>query len=131
MSYPPERWRHGLIVVLEKIAGIALVNKLRAIIFMEANFNHHNKRIFRKRMLERAREECLISGEQYSKQQRTVKDGSFNKILQANISCQNRYLMRTVSADTANYYNRIHHTIMALVSLCIGVQTSAIAVVLR
>jgi len=36
---PPERWSYGLTVMLEKIAGIALVNKLRAILLMEADFN--------------------------------------------------------------------------------------------
>jgi hypothetical protein len=31
---PPDRWGHGLQVVLEKVAGVALVNKLRAILLM-------------------------------------------------------------------------------------------------
>ena len=46
---------YGLTVMLEKIAGLALVSKLRAILLMEADFNMHNKLIFGKRMLERAR----------------------------------------------------------------------------
>ncbi len=37
---PPERWGHGLQVFLEKVAGVALVNKLRAILLMEADFNY-------------------------------------------------------------------------------------------
>jgi len=32
--------------MLEKIAGIALVNKLRAILLMEADYNFHNKFLF-------------------------------------------------------------------------------------
>jgi hypothetical protein len=35
---PPDRWGHGLQVMLEKVAGIALVNKLRAILLMEGDF---------------------------------------------------------------------------------------------
>jgi hypothetical protein len=31
---PPERWGHGLQVLLEKVVGVALVNKLRAILLM-------------------------------------------------------------------------------------------------
>jgi hypothetical protein len=31
---PPDRWGHGLQVMLEKVAGVALVNKLRAILLM-------------------------------------------------------------------------------------------------
>ena len=42
-SPPPERWSRGLTVMLKKIAGLALVNKLRAILLMEADFNMHNK----------------------------------------------------------------------------------------
>ena len=47
---PPERWSYGLTVMLEKVAGIALVNKLRAILLMEADFNFHNKLVFGSRI---------------------------------------------------------------------------------
>ncbi len=40
---PPDRWGHGLQVMLEKVAGVALVNKLRAILLMEGDFNYMNK----------------------------------------------------------------------------------------
>ncbi len=63
---PPERWSYGLTVMLEKIAGLALVNKLRAILLMEADFNFHNKVIFGSRMLEAARLQGLIPEEQFS-----------------------------------------------------------------
>ena len=79
-----------MIVVLEKIAGIALVNKLRAILLMEANFNFHNKLIFGKRMLETARAEGLIPVEQYSEKQSTAEDGTLDKTLQSDISRQLR-----------------------------------------
>jgi hypothetical protein len=46
--------------MLEKIADIALVNKLRAILLMEADFNMHNRIIFGNRMIHKAREEGLI-----------------------------------------------------------------------
>ncbi len=43
---PPDRWGHGLQVMLEKVAGDALVNKLLAILLMEGDFNYMNKWIF-------------------------------------------------------------------------------------
>ncbi len=43
---PPDRWVHDLQVMLEKVAGVALVNKLRAILLMEGNFNYMNKWVF-------------------------------------------------------------------------------------
>ena len=50
-----ERWARGLSVILKKIAGVAIVTKLRAILLMEADFNYHNKLIFGKRMMDLAR----------------------------------------------------------------------------
>ncbi len=42
----PDQWGHGLQVTLEKVAGVALVNKLRAILLMEGDFNYMNKWVF-------------------------------------------------------------------------------------
>jgi hypothetical protein len=42
----PERWGHGLKVLLEKVAGVALVNKLHVILLMEADFNYMNRWVF-------------------------------------------------------------------------------------
>ena len=50
-------------MMLEKIAGIALVNKLRAILLMEADFNFHNKLFFGNRMLDQARSNGIIPAE--------------------------------------------------------------------
>ena len=59
----PERLSHGLTIILEKIAGCALVNKFRATLLMEADFNFHNKLIFGKRMIDSMQKESLISPE--------------------------------------------------------------------
>ena len=40
---PPENWSVGLQVMLEKIAGVCLVEKLRAIQLYEADFNCYNQ----------------------------------------------------------------------------------------
>ena len=128
---PPERWSYGLTVMLEKIAGIALVNKLRAILLMEADFNFHNKLIFGKRMLDQARANGIIPPEQYSEQQSTADDGTFDKILQSDISRQFKQRMSIISADAANCYDRVHHTIMAMVFLSLGVDLGAIISMLR
>ena len=52
----PKRWSKGLFVMLEKIAGVAVVTQLRAILLMEADFNCHNRLIFGGRMMKLARE---------------------------------------------------------------------------
>lgn len=119
---PPDHWSYSLTTMLEKVVVITLVNKLRAVLFMVANFNFHNKLIFGDRMLTAAREAGLIPAEQYSERQSTVEDGTFDKVLQADISRQFRQRMGIVSADAANCYDLIHHAIMALIflSFCVG-----------
>ena len=116
--------------MLKKIAGLALVNKLRAILLMEADFNFHNKLVFSSRILIAVRTNGLIPLEQYSKQQSTADDGSFDKVLQGDISRQRWLPMSIVSVDAANCYNRIHHAIMTTIFLCIDIQTEAIAAML-
>jgi len=117
--------------MLEKIAGIALVNKLHAILLMEADSNFHNKLIFGKRTLDQVRANGIIPLEQYNKQQTTAEDGSFNKILQSDISRQFKKMMSIVSADAANCYDRVHHAIMVLIFLSLGVGVDPVASMLR
>ena len=49
-----ERWANGLLVMLEKMFGVRLASKLRAILLMEADFNATNKEVYGVRMLEEA-----------------------------------------------------------------------------
>ena len=58
--------------MLIKIAGLALVNKLRAVLLMEADFNMHNKVVFGKRMLDAVRAKGVIPDEHYSNKGKTA-----------------------------------------------------------
>jgi hypothetical protein len=51
---PLARWESGLSVMLEKTKGVLQVDKLRAILLMEADFNFYNGLMFAKRMMDRA-----------------------------------------------------------------------------
>ncbi len=42
----PDQWGHSLQVMLEKVAGVALVNKLWTILLMEGDFSYMNKWVF-------------------------------------------------------------------------------------
>ena len=92
--------------MLEKVPGIALVNKLRAILLMEADFNFHNKLVFGVRMIAEARAKGLIPPEQFTDKQSTSEDGSFAKQLMAHLSRQKRQPMAIISADAGNWYDR-------------------------
>jgi len=50
-----ERWLKGLSVMLEKMFGVRLVSKLRAILLMEADFNAMNKEVYGVRILDNTR----------------------------------------------------------------------------
>jgi hypothetical protein len=58
-------WESGLSVMLEKTKGIIQVDKLRAILLMEADFNFYNGLMFAKRMVDRAESQCWIPREIY------------------------------------------------------------------
>jgi hypothetical protein len=127
---PPSRWGVGLTVMLEKIAGIALVNKLRAILLMEADFNRHNRIIFGNRMIHKAREEGLIPPEIFSTEGNTAEDGSFGKGLMTDISRQSKTNMAITSNDAESCYNRIAHAMLSLILQAMTVGRGAIAAML-
>ena len=53
-------------MILAKIAGVALVTKLCAILLVEADLNYHNRLIFGKCIMDLARECTVIPEEVYS-----------------------------------------------------------------
>ena len=100
--------------MLEKIAGVALVTKLRAILLMEADFNYHNKLIFGKRMLDLARQHDLVPEEIYSEKGKTSEDAILHQVLAYDIARQKRAPFIVASVDAAQCYDRIAHAMAAL-----------------
>jgi hypothetical protein len=75
-------------VLLEKIAGLALVNKLRAILLFEADSNMFNRFVFVDRAMAMARQHNLIPEEQYAERECEASDGAWSKRLLADTSRQ-------------------------------------------
>ena len=98
---PPESWSVGLQVMLEKIAGVCLVEKLQAIQLYEANFNCYNLFIFGKQAMQTLTDSRYIPEELFSQKGSTSKDAKFDKTLMADLSLQARHHMTIISADTA------------------------------
>lgn len=67
-GYSPARWERALLCMLEKVASISLVEKMRAILLMEADFNFMNKMIYGDRMLSNARRYGYMAEEIFSEQ---------------------------------------------------------------
>jgi hypothetical protein len=114
---PPENWSIGLQVMLEKIAGVCLVEKLQAIHLYEADFNCYNQFIFGSQAMQALTNSGYVPEELFSQKGTTAKEAKFDKTLMADLSRQARHLMTIVSADVAYCYNRLNHVIMSLVWL--------------
>ena len=60
-----DRWKRGLTIMLEKTAGVIRVDKLWAILLMEADFNFHNKEFFGCLIVNKAEEEDILNEDKY------------------------------------------------------------------
>jgi hypothetical protein len=129
-GWAPSRWGNGLTVLLEKIAGIALVNKLRAILLFEADSNMFNRFVFADRAMSLAREHNMIPAEHYAERQSEASDGAWAKRLFADISRQGKQPMGIVSADAESCYDRVAHVFASLVFQAFGVGITAIMAML-
>jgi hypothetical protein len=119
--------------MLEKIAGICLVEKLRYIQLYEADFNFYNQFVFGKQAMTSLTENGFIPEELFSQKGSTAEDAKFDKTLTMDISRsrQSRTPMTVILADAANCYDRVNHIIMSLVWLMLlNGNTSAVVVAL-
>ncbi len=110
-----ERWSNGLSVMLEKMFGVCLVSKLRAILLMEVDFNAMNKEVYGVWMLEEARKYKLILEEIFSKKNCMADNGGLAKPLFYNIVRQTRSPAAIASVDASNCYDRIAHAMASLI----------------
>ena len=72
--------------MIKKIAGIALITKLRVILPIEAEFNFHNKLIFGQRIINLARESGMVLKEVHSQKGETTEDLILQQILMYGIA---------------------------------------------
>lgn len=76
--------------MLETILGCTLFAKLRAILLMEADFNHFNNNIFGHRMLVNAIYYGLMPEEVYSACDKVPYDGTLAKVIFNDVVRQTR-----------------------------------------
>lgn len=113
-GFSPDWWQQGIDVMLEKKKGVWQINKLRAILLYEADFNQNNK-LLGKLMLEQAERFNSVAIEQFgSRKQLLAVDQSLNKALSFDIWRQNRQAGALCSNDAKSCYNRITHNFASL-----------------
>ena len=130
-GYSPERWERALSCMLEKIPGCSLVDKMRAILLMEADFNFTNKMIYGVGMLNNARRHGLMPEEIFSEKGRTAEDGALTKTLFYDIVRQFRLSAAISSVDATSCYDSIAHAIASMIFQSFGVPRSAIKTMLN
>ena len=128
---PPTRWSSGLQVMLEKVAGVALVNKLRAILLMEGDFNFFNKWVFGHRAMNELYRLSYIPEDQYSQRGSTAEDARMDSRLTTDLSRQLRHPMAIAAVDADQCYDRINHIIMSLVLLAVVGSAGLVTALLR
>jgi hypothetical protein len=117
--------------MLEKILGCQLINKLRLILLMEADFNSINKILFGIRMLNMVRLYGFMRNEIFSERNRTAEEGTLSKVLFYDVVRQTRSAAGISSVDVDNCYDRVSHAIASLVFRSFGVSKEATGVTLK
>ena len=109
------RWCKGLTVMLEKEAGNIRVDKLRAILLMEADFNFVNKLLFGHRLVKQIESYNRFPDELYgSRTSLTAILVAINRRLMIDISKQKRRAITIAGVDAAQCYDRIVHSLSIL-----------------
>jgi endonuclease/exonuclease/phosphatase family metal-dependent hydrolase len=113
-GFSPERWRQGIEVMLLKLPGNYNVEKLRAILLFEADFNFNNKR-WGRILVWYAEAHGLLADEQYSSRKRLAAiDHCLNKRLTFDIIRQNKQPGVLCSNDAKGCYDRIVHSVASI-----------------
>jgi hypothetical protein len=128
---PPSCWGNGLQVLLEKVPGVALVDKLRAILLIEGDFNFFNKWLFGYIAVSKVYKLGSILEDQYSKKSSTADESKLDSRLAMDLSRQFGQLLVSVSADTDKCCDQIYHIIMSLLLLAIGGEEGPISAMFR
>ena len=126
----PSRWGVALQVMLEKIAGVCLVDKLRSIQLYEADYNWFNKFVFNDGALRALELAESLPEEHFSHRGNTAEDACLDKTLTVDISRQSRTPMALISVDAAQCYDRVNLNMMALVWLALQVPINAAAIII-
>jgi len=106
---PLARWKVGVTVLLEKIAGVTFVNKLRATCLFEADFNYWTKLIFACRKMKKAREEGGLPDNIYFRAGGHYDDATMTKVMFCDHSKIMRHPAAISEADLGECFDRMAH----------------------
>jgi hypothetical protein len=104
----PERWKHVIDVMLEKIPGVARTNKLRIIQLLEADMNQVLRIAFARNITKLARDnEGVISNHQYGRSYKTCISPILNKLLKTQLLIWKKVNGTVFDNDAKGFYDMI------------------------
>lgn len=129
---PLTRWIKGVSVMLEKVAGDINVQKLRAILLLEADFNALHKIMFNNRLTPKLEESGMIPIEIIGgRRSQAATHLALNKKLIADIANVRKLPMIAICANATNCYDRVAHPFASLCAQYFGLEISYLAVLFR
>ena len=127
----PDRWRQSITVLLEKVFGVCLIDKLWAICLLEADFNWLNKLIFAHRLEQHCRKHGLVPPEQFAKSRTTCEEASLVK----NLVCDNSRILHNslsiTSVDMDQCFDRAQSSIAGVAARAHGVSRRSTDLMLK
>ncbi len=127
---PLARWGVGLTVLLEKTRRNNLINKMRAICLLKADFNWHNKLIYARRMMISALDEDLIPLEYFEKKSSNCVNAVMTKIMYCDKSRAHHHPMIVLGNDFTDCYDRVALPIASVALQSLGIPIEAVRVLL-
>ena len=119
---PLERWCIGLSVMLEKKPGVIEVDKLRAILLMEADFNFANHLYFGRRMKAAAEEHGVIPEDTFgSRENKSSIEVSLCRMLFFDLVRQLKFNAVLGSYDAQSCYDRVVHSFTSMAVRAMGI----------
>lgn len=129
---PLLRWIRGVSVMLEKVDGNINVQKLRAILLLEADFNAMHKIIFNNRLMPRIEADNAIPMEIIGgRRSQAATHLALNKKLIADIANVRKLPTATICADATNCYDRVAHPFASLCAQYFGLEITYLTILFR
>ncbi len=97
--------------MLEKMFGVPLVSKLRAMLLTEADYNAMNKEVYGVRCFNRLKKHRLVLKDILSEKNCTADDRGLKKLCSTTLSTSSA----TASVNASNYYDHVLHTMALLI----------------
>ena len=111
---PLERWGSGLTVLIEKEFGNIYLEKMRAIVLLEADMNWLNKLVFAKRMMDQAYDHGMVPNEQFARRGIQAAHGVLSKVLFCDMVRALHVVAGLPSVDLGNCYDAVSHPLASI-----------------